>query len=105
VLSAHPGTILSEPAARVALASLNLAARCTRRRPTAVVPLVHRTAAKDGLACTVLYVEEAGNAEVLRAPGWRVLAPGRVAVFHRPGAVPSLPARLRAGADHAEGAA
>ncbi|MCP2342992.1 DUF2397 family protein [Actinomadura rupiterrae] len=111
VLAAPPGAPLSEAAARVALGSLNLAARGARRRPTTAVPFVHRTAAKDGLACTVLYTGEATGAETLRAPSWRVLAPGRVAVFHRPGTAPEIPARLLPAngreddPEHAEGAA
>jgi uncharacterized protein (TIGR02677 family) len=83
VLAAAPGAELSEPAARLALTALMAAARSGPAGPS-------RTAARDGLACTIFRVPEATGA--LRAPAWRAWLPGRVPVFHQPGTAAAPPA-------------
>ncbi len=92
VLSAGPRTRLSPHGARVALAALNAAARGSRRRhgsyPTA------RTASRDGLACTIFYTPGGGGPTptgVVIGPTWTVTLPGRMPVFHEPGALPAAP--------------
>jgi hypothetical protein len=92
VLKADPGALLTEPAARVALAALNAAARASRRPAGRGLPFAARTAQRDGLACTLLYV--GATTGVVRAPSWRVLTPGRVPLFHLPGQAPRVPAGL-----------
>ena len=104
ILNAAPGVLLSEAAARVALAALNAAARATRRPAGPGLPFAARSAQRDGLACTLLYTgadatdpaaaADARTVGVVRAPFWRVLTPGRVPVFHRPEQAPRLPAGL-----------
>ncbi len=92
VLKTEPGALLTDAAARVALAALNAAARAARRPAGPGFAFAARTAQRDGLACTLLYVGAAAGA--VRAPSWRVLTPGRVAVFHLPGRAPRVPAGL-----------
>lgn len=82
VLLAVPGAILSEHAARVALASLAAAVRATPRNG-------QRTGVRDGLACTLF--DRGSNSGCLRAPTWRVWTPGRIAVFHQPRTVARPP--------------
>ena len=82
VLAASPDAVLSELAARLAMNALMAAARS---RPTGP----RRTATRDGLACTLYRVP--GSIGALRAPTWRVWLPGRVPVFHQPGAVAGRP--------------
>jgi hypothetical protein len=80
VLAASPGDRLSDRAARTALHTLLATARSAprgRRRDT-------RSAARDGLACTIFHVP--GARAVLRAPTWHVLLPDRLVAFHHPGA-------------------
>jgi uncharacterized protein DUF2397 len=76
VLLASPGTTFSEHAARVALASLAAAVRSMPSKG-------RRTGVRDGLACTLF--DRASESGSLRASAWRVLTPGRIAVFHQPG--------------------
>lgn len=83
VLDARPGDTLTEAAARVALAALIAAARSAATGS-------RRTAARDGLACTMFHTG-LGVGELV-SPTWHVLLPGRVAVFHRPGRRPSAAA-------------
>jgi uncharacterized protein (TIGR02677 family) len=78
VLAACPDAVLSEGAARLAMAALMAAARSGATGP-------RRTATRDGLACTLFRVPDSTGA--LRAPTWRVLLPGRVPVFHQQGSV------------------
>lgn len=80
VLAALPGADLGDTAARAALAAVMVAARTPPRGPT-------RTAQHGGLACTLVHVD-AGTGTLV-APTWRVLLPGRIPLFHRPGRRPS----------------
>ena len=101
VLASAPGQALSDHAARVALAAVNAATRGTvlsGRRLAPLGGLSGRRGHRDGLACTLLYVGP-GITGVLVAPMWRVLLPGRIAVFHRPSEPAALPERLRAALD------
>jgi uncharacterized protein (TIGR02677 family) len=82
VLTASSGAVLSESAARLAMAALMAAARSGATGP-------RRTAASDGLACTLFHAPD--SAGVLRAPTWRVLLPGRVPVFHQQGSAAAEP--------------
>jgi hypothetical protein len=82
ILSATPGSTLSDGAARVAFAALRAALRQTPSRG-------RRRATKDGLACSVFWTETTTG--VLRAPGWRVWLPGREFVFHSPAVQPGHP--------------
>jgi uncharacterized protein (TIGR02677 family) len=82
VLAASSDVVLSEPAARLAMSTLMAAARSRATGP-------RRTATRDGLACTLFRVP--GSTGALRAPTWRVWLPGRVPVFHRPGAAAAQP--------------
>lgn len=94
VLLASPGTALSERAARAALASLAAAIRAMPAKG-------RRTGVRDGLACTLFdRVSELGS---LRAPTWRILTPGRVAVFHQPGTVARAPGTEPSRVEHATG--
>ena len=83
ILAAPRGAPLSERAAHVAFAALMAAVRSSASND-------RRTAIRDGLACTLWHV---GNGEtgMLLAPTWRVWLPGRLPVFHLPGAVASRP--------------
>ena len=82
VLTAPPDAVLSESAARLAMTALMAAARSGATGP-------RRTAARDGLACTLFRVS--GSNGALRAPTWRVWLPGRLPVFHQPGSVAAEP--------------
>ncbi len=82
VLTTPPGSCLSDPAARVALASLLAAVRARSADG-------RRTAVQDGLGCTVFHTGTSTG--VLVAPTWRVLTPGRVPVFHAPRAAVDPP--------------
>lgn len=77
ILAATPGQTMSVGAARVALATVMDAVRQSPRGD-------RRRASKDGLACTIFFTGQ--GAAVLRCPAWRVWLPGRVLVFHLPGA-------------------
>lgn len=83
VLASIPGQHLDEAAARAALAALMAAARTTATGP-------RRTGTSDGLACTLVHTGRDTGA--LTAPTWRVLLPGRIALFHQPGRRPSAAA-------------
>lgn len=80
VLGTPAGMPMSERAARVALVSLLAAVRAGSSDG-------RRTAARDGLGCTLFHTGT--SAGRLVAPTWRVLTPGRVPLFHAPGAVPA----------------
>ncbi|MFE1987632.1 DUF2397 domain-containing protein [Streptomyces mirabilis] len=80
VLASLPGQQLDEAAARAALAALMAAARATATGP-------RRTGTSGGLACTLIYTNTTTG--TLNAPTWRVLMPGRIPLFHRPGQRPS----------------
>lgn len=82
VLDASPGASLSDRAARVALTSLTAAARTSSSNG-------RRTAARDGLACTLFHT--ALGTGLVVAPTWRVLTPSRIPVFHRPSVVAHTP--------------
>jgi hypothetical protein len=84
VLAAPAGARLSEPAARVAVASLLAAARRGAWRGA-------RTANHDGLACTLFHLPDAPDAPAVLAATWTVWTPGRVAVFHHPDRRPAAP--------------
>jgi hypothetical protein len=84
VLAADPGALLTERAARAALASLMAAVR-------AEAVGFRRTASRDGLACTLVYTGI--GAGTLVTPRWKVVLPGRHPVFHLPGKRPN-PASL-----------
>ena len=83
VLDPCAGAPLTATGARVALAALMSAARANATGPC-------RTAACDGLACTLIHTGT-GTGE-LCAPTWRVLLPGRFPLFHLPGQRPSATA-------------
>ncbi len=87
VLAASPDAVLSEPAARLAMSALMAAARAGPAGPG-------RTAAHDGLACTLFRAPDCTGA--LRAPAWRVWLPGRIPVFHVPGIAVAPPTVLLA---------
>ncbi|MFP3712654.1 DUF2397 family protein [Puerhibacterium sp. TATVAM-FAB25] len=89
ILDAGPGDVLSAGAGRLAFTRL-LAAR--QSRPTAG----RRTAAKDGLACTLVMRE--GAVAELTCSTFRAWVPGWVVAFHPPGQLPVLPA-----AEHDDG--
>jgi uncharacterized protein (TIGR02677 family) len=90
VLAARPGAVLSFRAADVALASLMAAARAGAGGD-------RRTATCDGLACTLFHT--GAGVGVLRAPSWRIWLPGRLPVFHQPGARPMAPVATTADPD------
>jgi hypothetical protein len=50
-----------------------------------------RAGTHEGLACMIVHVAGRGDGCVVRAPGWRVLLPGRTVVFHAPGTAAELP--------------
>jgi uncharacterized protein (TIGR02677 family) len=79
ILAAAPGARLSAHAGRVALVALVAAVRSPLSRD-------HRSATRDGLSCTLFSV--ATRTGLLATATWRVLTPGRVAVFHLPGNSP-----------------
>ena len=82
VLAAEMGAcVFSERAARVALASLMAAARTDGSGG-------RRTAACDGLACTLFHTGIGFG--IVETRTWRVITPGRIPVFHLPGLVPTL---------------
>ncbi|MEU3411313.1 DUF2397 family protein [Streptomyces sp. NPDC006658] len=83
VLAALPGQQLDEAAARAALAALMAAARAAATGP-------RRTGTSGGLACTLVHT--GSGTGTLNAPAWRVLLPGRIPLFHRPGQRPSAAA-------------
>ncbi|MFI8860391.1 DUF2397 family protein [Streptomyces prasinus] len=83
VLAALPGQQLDEAAARAALAALMAAARAAATGP-------RRTGTSGGLACTLVHT--GSGTGILNAPTWRVLLPGRIPLFHRPGQRPSAAA-------------
>lgn len=83
VLASLPGQQLDEAAARAALAALMAAARASATGP-------RRTGTSGGLACTLVHTGTGTG--ILNAPTWRVLMPGRVPLFHRPGQRPSTAA-------------
>lgn len=78
---------LTDAAARLALVALQAAARAR----TAGARGDRRTGHRDGLGCTIFRVP--GRHGVLQAPSWRVLLPGRIAVFHPVGARVAAPDR------------
>ena len=80
VLATPAGTPLSDRAARVALVALLEAVRAASSDG-------RRTAVRDGLGCTLFHT--GAGIGTLVAPTWRVLTPGRIAVFHAPDAVPA----------------
>ncbi len=82
ILAAAPGSELSDPAARVALATLLAATRASARAG-------RRHAERDGLSCTVF--DRPGTTGLLCGPRWRVMTPSRWIVFHRPGDVVEPP--------------
>lgn len=84
VLAAAPAALLSDRAAKVALASLLAAVRASSL-------IGRRTGIRDGLSCTLFHTGTDEGAVV--APAWRVLTPGRIPVFHIPGAVVDVPKR------------
>ena len=94
MLAAAPGDLLSDAAARVALAALNVAARGAAHGPTRTGLPGGRRGQRDGLACTLLYVG-ADTTGLVQADTWRVLLPGRVPLFHAPGTAPRVPSALR----------
>lgn len=102
VFAAAPGDPLSDAAARVAFAALTAATRGALRPHAGGTGITGRAGLRDGLACTVLYLPAThtptGPREavtgLLRASTWRVLLPGRVALFHPPGRRPRIPADL-----------
>ena len=81
ILATAPGTRLSEQAGRVALVALVAAVRSPLTRD-------RRTATRDGLSCTLFSV--AARTGLLVTATWRVLTPGRIAVFHLPGNSPEV---------------
>ncbi len=83
VLNASAREMLSERAARVALAALAAAVRATSSNG-------RRVAVRDGLGCTLFHTGSGVGCIV--APTWRVLTPGRIPVFHPPGVVARVPA-------------
>lgn len=83
VLRSGPGHVLSEHAARVALAALTVA---VRGRSDAG----RRTGVRDGLACTLFDVSSGSG--IVRTRVWRVFTPHRVPVFHLPNVRPRHPA-------------
>lgn len=85
VLAAIPGQQLDESAARIALAALMTAARAGARGP-------QRTGVSGGLACTLVHTGTGTGTGTLDAPTWRVLLPGRIPLFHKPGQRPSAAA-------------
>jgi uncharacterized protein (TIGR02677 family) len=87
VLTAPPGSQLSDPAARVALTALLAAVRASARGE-------RRTGERDGLACTLWHTGE--GCGVLRGLTWQILLPGRVPLFHRRGDKINRPARTTA---------
>ncbi|MFI6266653.1 DUF2397 family protein [Micromonospora sp. NPDC051006] len=89
VLATPHGQMLSPRAARAALNALMAAVRTgvqAGRRD-------RRSATHEGLSCTLFHTG-AGTGAVI-APTWRVLLPGRVPVFHRPGQRPAAPVETR----------
>ncbi len=78
VLVTPMGTCMSDRAARVALVSLLAAVRAGSSNG-------RRAAVRDGLGCTLFHT--ASGAGLVVAPTWRVVTPGRIPVFHAPGAV------------------
>ncbi|HVA61832.1 MAG TPA: DUF2397 family protein [Mycobacteriales bacterium] len=82
VLTAQAGSVLTEPAARLAMTALMAAVRTGAAGP-------RRSAARDGLACTLFH--SPGETGVIRAPTWRVWLPDRMAVFHAQGTVAAPP--------------
>jgi hypothetical protein len=96
VIGAQPGTVLSEPAARVALASLRAAVRTEANGRV-------RSAVSDGLACTVCSAVDHGiegaASPAVRAVNWQVLVPGREVAFHAPGTASGLYVPEGTGAD------
>lgn len=83
VLDALPGQQLDETAARAALAALMAAARASASGS-------QRTGTHAGLACTLVHTGTGTG--TVNAPTWRVLLPGRIPLFHRPGQLPSAAA-------------
>ena len=83
VLSAAPGAVLSERAVQVALATLMAAARQGPTRD-------RRSATKDGLACTVVYVGAGCDTPALIGPRFTIWMPARRVIFHLPGVRPAL---------------
>jgi uncharacterized protein (TIGR02677 family) len=83
VLASLPGQQLDEAPARAALAALMAAARAAATGP-------RRTGTSGGLACTLVHT--GFGTGTLNAPTWRVLLPGRIPLFHRPGQRPSAAA-------------
>jgi uncharacterized protein (TIGR02677 family) len=75
VLGASADACMTDRAARVALAALLAAARASSANG-------RRTGVRDGLRCTLFYTRS--TTAVIVAPTWRILTPGRFAVFHRP---------------------
>lgn len=90
VLSAQPGSRLSAGASSLAYGALLRTVRSAAEGG-------HRSAVHLGLACTIVSSRE--GVGVLTGPNFRVLLPGRTAVFHAPGAqvvlAESLSAKLR----------
>lgn len=82
VLATPIGTCMSDRAARIALVSLLAAVRATSSNG-------RRSAASDGLGCTLFHTGK--DAGLLIAPTWRVITPGRIPMFHLPGAEVALP--------------
>jgi hypothetical protein len=84
VLAAPPGATLSNSAASVALALLLSAARRGAARGA-------RTAAKDGLACTIFHTPGAVGCPAVAADTWTAWTPGRSVVFHAEGQAAAVP--------------
>lgn len=83
VLSAASGAALSEGAAQVALATLMAAARQGPSHD-------RRTAAKDGLACTIVHVVGPEEMPAVIGPRFAIWMPYRRVIFHLPGVRPAL---------------
>ena len=77
------GAALSEGAAQVALATLMAAARQGPSHD-------RRTAAKDGLACTIVHVVSPCDTPALIGPRFTIWMPSRRVIFHLPSVRPAL---------------
>jgi uncharacterized protein (TIGR02677 family) len=94
ILATAPGQPLSVRAAEVALASLMTAVRIGVTPGTTD----RRTGTRDGLSCTLFHT--GAGVGVVRAPSWRVLLPGRLPIFHRPGQWIAVPRQATADLQH-----
>lgn len=96
VLAAAPGDPLSDHAARVAFAIITFTARAAIRPNAGGPGVAGRVGSREGLGCTLLYLGPTAFVGVIRAPSWRVLLPGRVALFHPPNRTARVPAGMAA---------